>query len=81
MARAEARGCGLLGACPSHYGGSVDLSRPEVAESAGVDVMYIDRLVDAGILRPEPGEVLSLADVRRAQLVRSLELAAGPLPR
>ena len=53
----------------------MDLSRPEVAERAGVDVTYIDRLVDAGILRPEPGEVFSLADVRRARLVRSLELA------
>ena len=53
----------------------MDLSRPEVAERAGVDVTYVDRLVDAGILRPDAGDAFSHADVRRARFVRNLELA------
>ena len=55
------------------------LSRQEVAEKAGVDVVYVDRLVDADILQPDAAGGSSLADVRRARLVRSLELAGVSL--
>jgi adenylate cyclase len=54
-------------------------SRQEVARRAGVDVDYVDRLVELGILRPGAGDTLSPGDVRRARLVRSFEVAGVPL--
>jgi adenylate cyclase len=54
-------------------------SRQEVARRAGVDVNYVDRLVDLGILRPGSEDALSQGDVRRARWVRSFEIAGVPL--
>ncbi|HZB02526.1 MAG TPA: adenylate/guanylate cyclase domain-containing protein [Actinomycetota bacterium] len=55
------------------------LSRQEVAEKAGVDPDYVDRLVEFGILRPRMGDTLSRGDARRARWVQSLERAGVPL--
>jgi adenylate cyclase len=54
-------------------------SRQEVAESAGVDPDYVDRLVGLGILRPDSGATFSPGDVRRARWVQSFERAGVPL--
>ena len=54
-------------------------SRQEVAQRAGVDPDYVDRLVEFGILTPAAGDAFSLGDVRRARWVRSLERAGVPL--
>jgi adenylate cyclase len=50
-----------------------------VAQRAGVDTDYVDRLVEIGILRPATGDAFSSGDVRRARWVRSLERAGVPL--
>jgi len=57
----------------------VELSSLEIAERTGVDVAYIDRLVEAGVLRLDAEEGFSLPDIRRIRLVRSLEVAGVPL--
>lgn len=57
----------------------VEHSRNEVAEKAGVDIDYVDRLVEARILTPDTGDTFSPSDVRRARWVRSLEQAGVPL--
>ena len=54
-------------------------SRQEVAERAGVDTAYVDRLVELGILRPGSGTTFSSGDVRRARWVQSFERAGVPL--
>jgi adenylate cyclase len=56
-----------------------EYSRGEVGRRAGVDLAYVDRLVELGILRPGAGDVFSLGDVRRARWVRSFEEAGMPL--
>ncbi len=51
-----------------------------MAERAGVDVGYVDRLVELGILvRPEAGSLFSEGDFRRVRLVRGLEDGGLPL--
>jgi adenylate cyclase len=54
-------------------------SRQEVAQRAGVDPGYVDRLVEAGILTPAAGAAFSPGDVLRARWVQSLERAGVPL--
>jgi class 3 adenylate cyclase len=54
-------------------------SRQEVARKAGVDVGYIDRLVELRILRPDSEGALSHGDARRARWVHGLEVAGMPL--
>jgi adenylate cyclase len=54
-------------------------SRPEVAQRAGVDPDYVDRLVALGILTPGTGDAFSPGDVLRARWVQSLEGAGVPL--
>jgi adenylate cyclase len=54
-------------------------SRQEVAQRAGVDPQYVDRLVELGILTPATGEAFSPGDVRRARWVQNLEQAGVPL--
>jgi adenylate cyclase len=54
-------------------------SRQDVARRAGVDLGYVDRLVELEILRPGPGDTFSPGDVRRARWVRSFERAGVPL--
>jgi len=53
-------------------------TREEAAERAGVDVSYLDRLLDVGILSPAE-EGFSNRDVRRMLLAKSLEGAGIPL--
>ena len=51
----------------------------EVAQRAGVDPGYVDRLVELGILTPGVGGAFSPGDVLRARWVQSLERAGVPL--
>jgi adenylate cyclase len=50
-----------------------------VAQRAGVEPDYLDRLVELGILTPAAGEAFSPADALRARWVQSLERAGVPL--
>jgi adenylate cyclase len=50
-----------------------------VAQRAGVDPDYVDRLVELGVLTPAAGEVFSAGDVLRARWLQSLERAGVPL--
>jgi adenylate cyclase len=54
-------------------------SRQEVAQRAGVDPDYLDRLVELGILTPGAGEAFSPGDVLRARWLQGLERAGVPL--
>ena len=54
-------------------------SRQEVAGRAGVNLGYVDRLVELGILKPGTEDAFSQGDVRRARWVHSLEAAGVPL--
>jgi adenylate cyclase len=51
----------------------------EVAQRAGVDPDYVDRLVEFGILRPAAGDAFSPGDALRARWLQSLERAGVPL--
>ena len=55
-------------------------TRQEIAQRAGVDPNYLDRLVELGILTPGAGAAFSPGDVRRAGWIQSLERAGVPLP-
>ena len=54
-------------------------SRNEAAERAGVEVPYLARLVDLGIVTPDGEGRFSNGDVRRAAMATSLEGAGIPL--
>jgi adenylate cyclase len=54
-------------------------SRQEVAQRAGVDPDYLDRLVELGILTPAAGDAFSPGDALRARWLQSLERAGVPL--
>jgi adenylate cyclase len=54
-------------------------TRQEVAQRAGVDPDYVDRLVELGVLTPAAGDAFSPGDVLRARWLRSLERAGVPL--
>ena len=54
-------------------------SRQEVAQRAGVDPDYLDRLVELGILTPDAAHAFSPGDVLRARWLQSLEQAGVPL--
>jgi len=54
-------------------------TRQEVAQRAGVDPGYVDRLVELGILTPAAAEAFSPGDVLRARWLQSLERAGVPL--
>jgi adenylate cyclase len=56
-----------------------ELSRPEVAAKAGVDLEYVDRLVELGFMTPGAGDAFSPGDVLRTRWIRSLERAGLPL--
>ena len=55
------------------------LSKQDVADRAGVDSDYVDRLVELAILKPSGGDTFSPGDVRRARWVQSFEGAGVPL--
>lgn len=54
------------------------LTRASVAERAGVDPAYVDRLIELGIVPTTPDDRYSDGDVRRVRVIHSLE--AGGLP-
>ena len=60
-------------------GGVSGYTREEVAQRAGVDPGYLDRLVELGILTPATGDGFSPGDVLRARWLQSLERAGVPL--
>jgi adenylate cyclase len=51
----------------------------DVADRAGVDPGYVDRLVELGIVEPGSGDRFTTGDVRRARWVQSFERAGVPL--
>lgn len=55
------------------------LSKKDVADRAGVDPDYVDRLVGLGLLETGTGDTFSPGDVRRARWVQSFERAGVPL--
>jgi adenylate cyclase len=54
-------------------------TRQEIAQRAGVDPDYVDRLVELGILTPDAGDAFSPGDVLRARWLQGLERAGVPL--
>ncbi len=56
-----------------------EYSRAVAAERAGVELGFLDRLVELGIVAPEDPERCSSGDVRRAIMARSLADAGIPL--
>jgi hypothetical protein len=60
-------------------GGVSGYSRQEVAQRAGVNPDYVNRLVELGILTPDTGDGFSSGDVLKARWVQSLERAGVPL--
>jgi adenylate cyclase len=54
-------------------------TRQEVAQRAGVNPDYVDRLVELGILTPDAAHAFSPGDVLRARWLQSLERAGVPL--
>jgi len=76
-------GCATCVACSSAevmLGGAVSgYTREEVAQRAGVDPEYLDRLVELGILTPAGGDGFSPGDALRARWLQSLERAGVPL--
>jgi len=51
----------------------------EVARRAGVDVAYVARLVELGVVTPDAQDRLSVGDVRRVRLAQTLDRAGVPL--
>ena len=54
-------------------------ARDEAAHRCGCDRAYLDRLIELGILVPDADDRLSIGDLRRAQMSRTLE-GAGISP-
>jgi adenylate cyclase len=52
---------------------------PALAEQAGVDPAYVDRLVELGILKGQPGGGFTVGDVRRVRVIEGLERGGLPL--
>jgi adenylate cyclase len=50
-----------------------------LAQRAGVDAAFVDRLVDLGVISPTGSDEYSASDVRRVRIVQSLEQAGLPL--
>lgn len=55
------------------------LTRLDIAEQAGVDPSYVERLTDAGVLTPDRQGAYTAGDIRRAAIVRIVENAGVPL--
>jgi adenylate cyclase len=60
-------------------GGVSGYTRQEVAQRAGVDPGYVDRLAELGILTPAAADTFSPGDALRARWLQSLERAGVPL--
>jgi adenylate cyclase len=57
----------------------VGMSKTQVAERAGLDPGYVQRLVDTGLLVPATRGFFTEGDVRRARLYQGLERTGLPL--
>ena len=55
------------------------MSEREVAERAGVDLDYVTKLIDVGVLAPDGDGTFTEGDVRRARLYQGLERTGLPL--
>ena len=51
----------------------------QVAERAGVDLAYVDRLIEVGVLAPTDDGTFTEGDVRRTRLYQGLERTGLPL--
>src|SRR5260221_14682334 len=56
-----------------------ELTRIEAAERAGVGVDEVNRLIEARVISPDPGDQLSTGDVRRVRIIESLRDGGFPL--
>jgi adenylate cyclase len=56
----------------------VTYTRAEVADRAGVDAGFVDRLCELGLIRA-PADAFTEGDVRRARILQSLSTAGMPL--
>jgi adenylate cyclase len=56
-----------------------ELSRTEVADRAGVEPAYVDRLVQVGILAPDGDGRFATGDPRRVTIVQTLERSGVPI--
>jgi adenylate cyclase len=56
-----------------------EYSRQEAALKAGVDAVYVDRLVELGMLELANSNTFSTGDVRKARWIHSLERSGVPL--
>jgi hypothetical protein len=52
-----------------------EYSRVDAANRSGVDLGYIDRLIELGVISPDSTDRLTKGDVRRAQMAQTLEYA------
>ena len=50
-----------------------ELTRAQAADKAGVELPYLDRLIELGILQPDDQDRLTRGDVRRIQMALTLE--------
>jgi hypothetical protein len=50
-------------------------SRADAANRSGVDLGYIDHLIELGVLSPDSTDRLTKGDVRRAQMAQTMENA------
>jgi adenylate cyclase len=57
----------------------VDISSEQVAERAGVDLDFVTKLVDIGVLAPADDGAFTEGDVRRTRLYQGLERTGLPL--
>jgi adenylate cyclase len=56
-----------------------DYSREETAVRGRVDLAYVTRLVELGMLRPAPGDRFTAGDARRATVIHTLAESGIPL--
>lgn len=52
-----------------------ELTRAQAADKAGVELAYLERLIDLRIITPDANDLLTRGDVRRAKLAETLEEA------
>jgi hypothetical protein len=52
-----------------------EYSRADAAKRSGVDLGYIDRLIELGVISPDRTDLLTKGDLRRAQMAQTLEYA------
>src|SRR5689334_11707354 len=57
----------------------VSYTRAEAAKRAGVELEFVDRMIEIGILAPDDPERCTPGDVRRVIMARTLEDAGVPL--